>query len=142
MQFNSAKYRYLILVLGMVIISACSSVKQIEQGDKSQYQVVDTKEFQELIQGKNTIILDVREPDELVEEGFIENSVNIPLGQLEENLGAIKDLKSDTRILTYCRSGIRSGKAADKLINLGFKNVYSLDGGITKWKEDNLPIIK
>ncbi len=75
-------------------------------------------------------IVDVREEDELV-EGYIENSVLIPLDTIKDN--AEKILKDkDALILVYCRSGRRSAMACDILDELGYKNVYDF-GGIIDW---------
>ena len=36
----------------------------------------------------------------------------------------------------YCASGMRSSSAADELIDLGYENVYNLDGGLINWGFD------
>ena len=78
-------------------------------------------------------ILDVRDPDEL-DEGYIENSVLIPLDILSENVENKLPDKSKT-LLVYCRSGKRSMEAAQILEDMGYKNVYDF-GGILEWPFD------
>ncbi len=51
-------------------------------------------------------------------------------------------LNKDEPLYIYCRSGNRSGKAASKLKELGFKEVYDLQGGVLDWKKKNLELIK
>lgn len=42
----------------------------------------------------------------------------------------------------YCLSGVRSNSAMQWLYNNGFKKVYNLQGGINKWKQANMPLVK
>ena len=45
-------------------------------------------------------------------------------------------------VFVYCMSGPRSSAAAEKLQEMGFKNVYEMQGGMMKWRNANLPEIK
>jgi rhodanese-related sulfurtransferase len=76
------------------------------------------------------IILDVRTPEEFAEK-HIPGAVNVP----NESIGTeeIKELPNkDQLILVYCRSGNRSKQASEKLVALGYTNVYEF-GGINDW---------
>jgi rhodanese-related sulfurtransferase len=42
----------------------------------------------------------------------------------------------------YCKAGVRSGKAADIMKELGFRQVYTLEGGIDEWEDEELPVEK
>jgi len=86
--------------------------------------------------GKPILLLDVRSPHE-VAQGKLKNSTNIPLQELH---GRINELERNACIVTYCRSGMRSMQALEVLVQNGFKNVRSLDGGIMRWTEDALSI--
>jgi rhodanese-related sulfurtransferase len=51
------------------------------------------------------------------------------------------DLPRDVDIILQCRSGNRSGKATDALINqAGFERVYNLTGGLIAWRSAGLPV--
>jgi NADPH-dependent 2,4-dienoyl-CoA reductase/sulfur reductase-like enzyme/rhodanese-related sulfurtransferase len=76
-------------------------------------------------------LLDVRDPDELEEFGKLNNSVNIPLAQLREQLAK---LPHDRRIVTYCQKGQRGYLAACALNGHGFENVANLRGGFLQFK--------
>lgn len=76
-----------------------------------------------------TIFLDVREPSEL-KQGFIPNSLNIPLGQLRQRLG---ELDRKKEIIVYCQIGLRGYLAARILKQKGFK-VKNLSGGFKTWQ--------
>lgn len=75
-------------------------------------------------------IVDVRDEDELT-EGYIENSVLIPLDTLTQNTTSIIPDKNKP-VLVYCRSGKRSAVAAEELDKMGYKNVLDF-GGIMDW---------
>jgi len=79
---------------------------------------------------KSVVILDVREPEE-VNEGYIDGAVFIPNGDILENAQKIIPDKNK-KILVYCRSGKRSREACEKLVKIGYKNVYDF-GGIMDW---------
>ena len=82
------------------------------------------------------VIVDVREADELVEEGKINGAVNIPLGQLirKARHGDLNDLKGN-KIVTYCSGGYRGNIAADELNKHGFDAV-TIEGGYSAWKDE------
>jgi rhodanese-related sulfurtransferase len=82
------------------------------------------------------MIIDVREADELEEEGKIDGAVNMPLGQLirKARHGDLNDLKGK-KICTYCSGGYRGNIAADELNKHGFDAV-TIEGGYSAWKEE------
>lgn len=71
------------------------------------------------------VLLDVRTPEEY-RDGHIPGSVNIPLQQLEEIASVIPD--TDTPLFVYCRSGVRSRRAAAYLTHLAYASVTDLGG--------------
>ncbi|PCJ49913.1 MAG: rhodanese [Gammaproteobacteria bacterium] len=82
----------------------------------------------------NCTIIDVREGHEH-EDCKIENSINIPRGVLEfEILKNCKTAGLETEIIVYCKTGGRSALAAESLLDLGFSNILSLQGGFDAWK--------
>ena len=72
-----------------------------------------------------TIILDVTEPYER-SFGFIQGSVNIPLGEIRERF---EELPRDKEIIISCQVGLRAYIASKILKQKGFKNVRVLTGG-------------
>ena len=68
------------------------------------------------------IVLDVRSKGEYT-SGHIDNSINISVDQLENNLHRFKD--QEKTIITCCASGMRSGSAKSLLKAKGYKNVYN-----------------
>lgn len=90
-------------------------------------QSITTSEVKDIIDNNNEdyIIIDVREDYEY-KEGHLKNAVNIPLG----NINTVSYEKNKI-IIVYCRSGVRSREAANKLKNMGY-TVKDM-GGIIDW---------
>lgn len=83
-------------------------------------------------------LLDVREPDEYRGElGHIPGSELVPLRALESR---IPTLSRERPVVTVCRSGGRSAKAAAFLQSQGFARVASLRGGLVEWRQLGLPV--
>jgi len=83
--------------------------------------------------GENIHLLDVREPYENTE--FNIGGRLLPLGEIRNmQTDSIDDWKDD-EIVAYCRSGNRSGIAAQFLEQMGFKNVKNLVGGMVAWRQ-------
>ena len=79
--------------------------------------------------------VDIRETYEY-EGGSIPGVINIPQSELESRL---KELPSDQDIVVICRTGRRSAEGRDTLLNAGFKNVTSMAGGVSDWKDAGYP---
>lgn len=71
-------------------------------------------------------LIDVREPDE-VAGGTLPGAVNIPLGDF---VGRMDELDPSRRLVLLCRSGGRSGRAAEAAVAAGFGDVINLSGGM------------
>lgn len=85
-------------------------------------------------------ILDVREPYEYVEV-HAPGSLLVPLGQLAARANEFRTFENKPIIL-ICRSGQRSSAAAEMLVQMGFKSVYNVQGGIIAWEKAGLPLIR
>jgi rhodanese-related sulfurtransferase len=75
------------------------------------------------------------------EKGHVTGSKHVVPSQFDpEN----KDLAKarDLQVITVCKNGIESGKAAKRLVKAGFKNVATLAGGLDAWKRADLPLAK
>jgi rhodanese-related sulfurtransferase len=94
----------------------------------------------QLINHKDAIILDVREPNEY-NAGHVLNSKLIPLGKLKERMSELEKFKGQP-VVVMCRSGNRSGTACFLLGKQGFTQAYNLAGGIQAWQKNNLPLEK
>lgn len=86
----------------------------------------------EVLQSENYHLIDVREPMELEMDGHIEDAQNIPLGELEDRKQEVVNLGG--KIIFFCRSGNRSGKAVDYFKSQGMTDVYN-GGGFEEMKK-------
>ena len=82
-------------------------------------------------------ILDVREPDEW-DQFHVPDSTLIPLGELASR---VNEVPKDKEIVVVCRSGNRSAKGRDILLDAGFARVTSMAGGLTQWKAAGYPTV-
>ncbi len=83
--------------------------------------------------GEDVHLVDVREPNENAE--FNIGGILLPLGDIRNMQTDTIDEWKDEEIILYCRSGNRSGIAAQILEQLGFKNPKNLTGGMLAWKQ-------
>lgn len=83
-------------------------------------------------------MIDVRTPEEFA-EGHLTGAINIPLDQFDP--ASLPDADGAERVL-YCRSGRRSGIAAEKLAKATSSTALHLDGGILAWEADGLPLAR
>jgi molybdopterin/thiamine biosynthesis adenylyltransferase/rhodanese-related sulfurtransferase/molybdopterin converting factor small subunit len=91
---------------------------------------ITSVELNERLQrGEPIFVLDVREPQEY-QINRIQGSTLIPLGELGQRYA---ELDPSKEIVTQCKSGMRSAKAADFLRQKGFTRVRNLKGGILDW---------
>ena len=109
-----------ILLTLILCLTAC--------GDKG-YKIITSTEAQDLLKN-DAILIDVRNTEEY-NEFYIKDSINVPLDNIQDLLNLIED--KETVIILYCQTGERSKEAAKKLAKLGYKNLYSLDGGLINW---------
>lgn len=85
---------------------------------------------------EGAVLVDVREPEEW-NLGRAPQAIHIPLGELGVRLA---ELPTDRKLIMVCRSGGRSGLAAEALVNRGLE-ALNLAGGMQAWKAASLPVV-
>ena len=102
----------------------------------------DTKltaeKFLEGINSSKINLIDVRTYDEFA-SGHIPNAINIDFKNFTEFQENINLIEKDKPTYIYCLSGGRSAKAYSYLKEIGFNNLYELDGGILDWRKNKFP---
>ncbi|CAN5541913.1 hypothetical protein BH24ACT5_BH24ACT5_28510 [soil metagenome] len=88
------------------------------------------------LQAAGGVLLDVREGDEWA-AGHAPEAVHVPLAQV----GDAASRFDGQQVLAVCRSGGRSGKAAEALAAAGI-DVRNVAGGMTAWAEAGLPVVR
>lgn len=123
------KFPKILLAITAVVLISCNEKKS------SSFESIAPKEFAEKIKTtENPQILDVRTPDEFESE-HIDNAKNVNWNS-EDFAAQAASYDKTKPVFVYCLSGGRSKKAAKKLNELGFTNVYELEGGILNWNEE------
>lgn len=82
-------------------------------------------------------LVDVRTPEEFA-SGHLPDAINIPLQELSGRLG---EIAANEPVVLYCRSGNRSGQAAQLLAGAGYTQILDL-GGIIAWEAAGLPVVQ
>lgn len=100
------------------------------------YVSVSPQEFYRMMQENDVFILDVHVPEQQHLPG---TDAWIPYDRIDEFKDSLPKDKN-TKILVYCRSGHMSKITASKLAQMGYRNIYDLDGGINAWKREGLPL--
>jgi molybdopterin/thiamine biosynthesis adenylyltransferase/rhodanese-related sulfurtransferase len=83
------------------------------------------------------VLVDVREPHEY-QICKIPGSTLIPLGDVPRR---VHELNSADEIVVHCRSGARSAKAVEFLMQAGFRKIHNLKGGILAWSDQVDPSV-
>lgn len=87
--------------------------------------------------GAPVTLLDVREPWEW-DIAHLSGARLTPITRLEEHIGR---LNPDDHIVLYCKQGVRSMRALQRLRAAGFRNLRSLAGGIDRWRAEIDPAL-
>jgi rhodanese-related sulfurtransferase len=96
----------------------------------------------DLASAEAPLLLDVREPHELQGElGRLPDARSIPLAELPRRMSELAGQERRT-VVTICRSGVRSLTAAGMLERAGFTAVRSLDGGMRRWNDLGLAVLR
>ena len=91
---------------------------------------IDVKTLESKLKNKEDfILLDVRTDSEYFLSNIAE-SIHIPMNTITEKY---KSLDKNKEIVVQCKSGVRSEKVCQFLLNNDFKNVKNLTGGIIEW---------
>ena len=97
--------------------------------DYKDYEIVKfttllANEFQAAIDKKEGTFIDVREAKDY-EKGHVAGAKNIDVKNIDKDLAALLPADKNAPVYTYCYSGNRSSKAAQKAVELGYTNVYN-----------------
>ncbi|XP_077100170.1 thiosulfate:glutathione sulfurtransferase isoform X2 [Siphateles boraxobius] len=127
------------------VISACGLKTPVNHSHGQPDPVVTYDQLKAMLANHSVQLFDVRNPDEF-QAGRIPDSINIPLGQLEESLKLPPQQfqlqfkvkapkKEDENIVFHCRSGKRSLSALEIAHRLGFSKARHYAGGYIDWEE-------
>jgi len=113
----------------LLIFSSCDN-------SVDKFEILDYMEFKNQIVN-NVQLIDVRTSEEF-NAGHIEGAINIDFKNEEVFYQSFQRLDKKNPVYVYCRSGNRSKKSADKLLEMGFSKVFDLKGGYIDWNLNEL----
>ena len=93
-----------------------------------------------LARGEKFILVDVREDNEW-DKGRIPGARHLARGIIERDIEKVI-VDQDAEIVLYCGGGFRSALSAESLQKMGYKNVWSMDGGWRGWLDAQGPVEK
>jgi rhodanese-related sulfurtransferase len=84
------------------------------------------------------LLVDVREPDETAQASY--DVANLALMPLSDFAAQAPSLPRDRELIMACRSGGRSARAMQFLVDAGYSHVVNLTGGIMRWQDEGQPM--
>ena len=156
MKITNKNISLLVLTTAMMFISSLiiaqanpmhKSAMDFVKEAKKQIENLTPQQVQEELSKGNVTLIDLRESEELKQNGRIAGSVHAPRGMLEfyadPSLPYHKPaFNKNKRIILHCGSGGRSALSAVTLKQMGYENIAHMDGGFKAWKESGKPVIK
>ncbi|MBI2654346.1 rhodanese-like domain-containing protein [Candidatus Woesearchaeota archaeon] len=122
------KIRILFFILVFLILIYGCAQNTTDKGTK--YKDLTSEELKQMLDSDADIFLvDVHIPEQQHIKG---TDAFVPYDEIENNLNLLPD--KNAKIVLYCRSGSMSKEAAQKLADLGYKNVLNHLGGTIDWK--------
>lgn len=111
-----------------------------QDADSAKYRSLEPYDFHlQYLRNEPALLIDVRLPMEF-RHRRIKDAINLPSSK---DLFAYTDsLRRDYHLFLYCTDDYRSRRAAELLYEKGFRNLYSLEGGLIAWKRDRMQLVK
>ncbi|MFN7137791.1 MAG: rhodanese-like domain-containing protein [Limisphaerales bacterium] len=128
------KIRVLLVLLSLVLTSNLTIAQENASKPAAAVKEVTLDEAEKLIQSNtNIVILDVRTRREFA-SGRLAGAKNLDFyaPDFEQKLSQMDKSKP---YLIHCATGGRSAEARDKMKELGFQNLYHMDGGFRAWQK-------
>ncbi len=133
--------RFLIiwLSIGMALLTACATTSAPAPATTGTLpaEITVNRLKSMLDAGERFFLLDVRTPEEFVQDGRVAQATLIPLAELEQRLN---ELPTDQPIACICRSGNRSAVACELLTARGFQ-ASNVIGGMRAWRAAGYPVV-
>lgn len=120
-------------LLFTLLASSCSQAQNVKELSVSDFE-------KKMASIPTKTILDVRTADEY-QRGHLQDAILIDYYKSDFKQQLSK-LDKNKPVFVYCASGGRSGSASDVLSDMGFKQIYDLQGGMNAWKREAKKIVK
>lgn len=131
----------ILLILFSIDMASCQT-KDYKEKLESLYNhtvpFIKTEELAPRINENNLVILDIRSEEEYAVSS-IEGASLIDYDDFSSK--DLEGIDKNAEVIVYCSVGYRSEKIGEKLLELGYKNVKNLYGGIFQWKNDGFEVV-
>jgi len=119
--------------------TAASSIQSgvVIQGKGGHWTNVSPDQLAAMMARKDFTLVNVKTPYSNEIDG---TDLYIPYDQLSARASQLPADKT-ARVLVYCRSGVESAQAAQTLLDLGYTNVWNLDGGMNAWQSSGRTLV-
>lgn len=137
---------WMLLLLGAGLLAACSGpaaspVLEESAGeevvvDGGSYTNISPAELDAMLGSEDVTLINVHIPhggDIPATDSFV------PFNAVQQNLEHFP-VDKDAKVVLYCRSGNMSRTASETLLDLGYSNVWNLEGGYIAWQEAGYPM--
>ena len=128
--------RHPLLVGGTVVAILAAIINELRLRGQSGV-AVPTPEAVRLINQGATVV-DLREAARFA-TGHIVDAINVAPGELADKPDS--RIKKKKPVLLVCETGSSSARLVNTLRKAGFENAWSLDGGVSAWQRENLPLV-
>ncbi len=102
------------------------------------YMNISSDQLSEMLDNKDFLLVNTRTPyyAEIAETDFFS-----PFNAIEQNISQFPEDKG-AKIVVYCQVGMQSRTAAEKLVELGYTNIWNLKTGMEGWENDGYELIR
>ncbi|PRX57179.1 rhodanese-like domain-containing protein [Flagellimonas meridianipacifica] len=121
--------------LRISLIAVLTFCLSCNSGSEKKVRQIELEHIVDNVLGKDVQFVDVRTPKEY-KDGHIDDAVNFNIKDRLAFLEQIESLSKEKPVYLYCKSGVRSKKAAELLKKEGFSIVFDYSGGYDDWKEN------
>jgi phage shock protein E len=131
----------LLFLFLLLITAACQSktvTGEVISVAGGSYKEVSANELATMLKNKDFVFINVHIP---FAGNIAQTDLSIPYDEIEQNLSQLPTDKN-AKIILYCRSGRMSEIAAEKLVSLGYLDIWSLKGGMVEWEQARYNIEK
>jgi len=125
----------------LLMTAACQSepvTDEVVAVADGSYKDVPVNELAAMLKNKDFVFINVHIP---FAGDIAQTDLSIPYDEIEQNLSQFPTDKN-AKIVLYCRSGRMSEIAAEKLVSLGYTNIWNLEGGMVGWQQAGHPLEK
>ncbi len=135
-QFIEFAVNHPLHVGALIALGSALAFTEMRKGGQS----ISSAQLTELVNRNAAVVLDVREKADFG-KGHIVGAISLPFAKIGERVGELEKYREKT-IIVLDAMGQHSGSVGKTLKKAGFANVVRLQGGMSTWTGDNLPVVR